>query len=274
VLRATAPQQIAEQIRQAIRGGRLAAGERLPSEQELAEEFGVSRPTVREAMRILSAAQLVQAVRGASGGTFVALPAPDAVAETLGETIELWFQAGSTSAGEVDQARAWIERGCVRLAAEHRTEEDLAAIEGAVEAARDPAIDTDLFLALDLEFHVGIGRAAHNAVLELAMTAIHLVRPRTNTLLMAALERPPIVEQHAAIARAIRDRDADRAERAFQAHLDHLIEVQRQALAHRDAGEIPIGSLVESHPAVDILKQRLPWQVGGAPRRRARGEGG
>jgi DNA-binding FadR family transcriptional regulator len=260
VLRAGAAQQIASQIRAAIRSGRLAAGQRLPGEKELADAFRVSRPTVREALRMLSAAQLVQAIRGAAGGTFVALPAPDAVAESLGETIELWFQAGSTTAAEVDQARALIERGCVRLAAEQRTEADLAAIAGAVEPASDPAIDTDLFLALDLEFHVAISRAAHNAVLELAMTAIHLVRPRTNTLLIAALEREPVVAQHRAIYEAIRDRDPDGGERAFMRHIEHLTAVQRAALSHRDAQEIPIGTLTEAHPAIDILKSRPSWR--------------
>ena len=261
VRRASAAQQIASQIRQAMRAGELAAGERLPSELELASAFGVSRPTVREAMRILAASNLVEASRGAGGGTFVALPGPIDVAEALGETIELWFQAGSTTAAEVDEARALIERGCVRLAAEHRTEADLDAMRAAVDAAREPDLDTDLFLALDLEFHVAISRAAHNAVLELAMTAIHLVRPRTNTLLIAVLRHEPIAEQHHAIYEAIRARDPDAAEAAFNAHVSHLMDVQRAALAQRDAHDIQIGTLTEAHPAIDILKSRPPWSA-------------
>jgi DNA-binding FadR family transcriptional regulator len=277
VHRASAAQQIAEQIRQAMRAGELAAGERLPSELELAKAFGVSRPTVREAMRILAASNLVEASRGAGGGTFVALPGPIDVAEALGETIELWFQAGSTTAAEVDEARALIERGCVRLAAERRTEADLDAIRAAVDAAREPNLDTDLFLALNLEFHVAISRAAHNAVLELAMTAIHLVRPRTNTLLVAALRHAPIAEQHDAIYEAIRDGDPDAAEAAFDAHVAHLMAVQREALAQRDAHDIQIGSLTEAHPAIDILKSRPPWSARADGRRppadRAGGDG-
>ncbi|MEA2178950.1 MAG: GntR family transcriptional regulator, transcriptional repressor for pyruvate dehydrogenase complex [Solirubrobacteraceae bacterium] len=265
VRRTGAAAQIAEQIRGAIRSGRLAAGERLPAEHQLAEEFEVSRGTVREAMKILSAAQLVEANRGATGGTFIALPEPDAVAEALGETIELWFQAGNTSAAEVDQARLWIERGCMRVAAENRTEEDLDAIAEALEAGSDPSIDTDLFLAYDLEFHVAISRAAHNAVMELAMTAIHLARPRTNTLLIAVLERAraPVVAQHHVILDAIRSGDPDAAERAFVAHMDYMTGVQREALEHRDARDIPIGSLTETHPAIDILKSRRASQTPG-----------
>src|SRR3954468_15829664 len=157
--RESAAQQIAGQIRAAMLAGDLETGQRLPSEHELADEYGVSRPTVREAMRLLAADGLVRAARGATGGTFIALPAPEAVAESLSETIELWFRAGSTSAAEVEQARGWIERGCVRLAAENRTDADLQAIRSAIDGARDPAIDLDRFLALDIDFHVAISRA-------------------------------------------------------------------------------------------------------------------
>ena len=260
VRRAGAAEQIAAQIRQAIRSGRLPAGGRLPAEHELAGDFEVSRATVREAMKILSAAQLVQATRGAAGGTFVVLPGREAVAESLSETIELWFQAGDTSAAEVDQARLWIERGCMRVAAEARTDADLDAIAVALAAGSDPAIDTDEFLASDLEFHVAISRAAHNAVLDLAMTAIHLARPRTNTLLMDVLEREPVLDQHAAILTALHAGDADAAEDAFVFHFEYMASLQREALEHRDAGDIPIGSIAETHPAIDILKRRLAWQ--------------
>jgi DNA-binding FadR family transcriptional regulator len=77
----------------------------------------------------------------------------------------------------------------------------------------EPRIDTDLILAYDLEFHVAISRATHNTVMKLAMTSIHLARPRTNTLLLAVLEHAPVVEQHGAILAAIRDGDPDAASR-------------------------------------------------------------
>jgi len=252
--RESAAHQIAGQIRAAMLAGRLAAGQRLPAEHELADEYGVSRPTVREAMRMLAADGLVRTTRGASGGTFIALPAPDAVAGSLSDTIELWFAAGSTSAGEVEQARSWIERGCVRLAAENRTSADLDSIQAAVDDARDPSLDTDRFLELDIDFHVAISRAAHNTVLELAMTAIHLARPRTNTLLLSALKPARIIQQHDAILAAISAQDVDSAEQAFLDHLDHLIEIRTEALQRRDAQDIPVTSLQEAHPAVSRLR--------------------
>lgn len=249
IQRESAAQQIAEQVRGAMLSGDLPAGQRLPSENELADEYHVSRPTIREAMRLLAADGLVQPRRGAAGGTFTSLPAPEAVAASLGETFELWFRAGSTSAAEVEQARSWIERGCVRLAAEHRTDADLLAIRAAVDGARDPALDIDRFLALDIDFHVAISRAAHNSVLELAMTAIHRARPRTNTLLLSALKPARIIEQHDAIVEAIAARDAEGAERAFLVHLEHLLTIRSEALARRDPSDIPVASLREEHPA-------------------------
>jgi GntR family transcriptional regulator, transcriptional repressor for pyruvate dehydrogenase complex len=149
----------------------------------------------------------------------------------------------------VEHARSWIERGCVRLAAENHTDADLRTIRSAVDSARDPDIDLDRFLELDIDFHVAISRAAHNGVLELAMTAIHLARPRTNTLLLSALKPALIVEQHDAIVAAVAARDPDAAERAFLDHLEHLLTIRTEALARRDADDIAVASLQEEHPA-------------------------
>ena len=81
------------------------------------------------------------------------------------------------------------------------------------------------------------------------MTAIHLARPRTNTLLLSALKPASIIEQHDAIVEAIAARDPDAAERAFLNHLEHLLTIRTEALARRDANEIPVASLREEHPA-------------------------
>lgn len=248
----SAAAQIADQIRAGIERRELVAGDRLAAEYDLATQFGVSRATVREAIKILAASRLVQSTRGANGGTFIVLPDSDFAAGSLGEVIGLWFQSGDISLAEVDGARAWVERGCVRLAAENRTDEDLATICRFVEEARDPTITIDEWLARDIDFHVAISRAAKNRVLELAMTAIHMARPRTNTLLIAVLEREPVIRQHQAIWEAIRDGDPDAAERALIAHVDHLARVQDAALANRSAKEISIAALSdEMHPPVD-----------------------
>ena len=174
---------------------------------------------MREAIKLLSAARLVESTRGAAGGTFVVLPDPASVAASIGDTLSLWFASGSTSLAEVSEAREAIERICVRLAAQRRDDDDLLAIRTAVERARDPDPDLDRFLRRDLEFHIAVCKAAKNQVLELPMTAIHLVRPWTNTVVFDLLDRELIAAQHATILAAIEARDGETAGKLLKAHV-------------------------------------------------------
>jgi GntR family transcriptional repressor for pyruvate dehydrogenase complex len=255
---AGAAQQIADQIRESIISGGLAPGDRLPSEVELAEEYNVSRGTIRETMKLLAGAQLVQPARGATGGTFVRHPDPDVLAATMAETVALWFQTGSTTLAEVDAARAWIEEGCVRIASDVRTEEDVEAIRAAVEAMEPPPEAVDDVLAIDLDFHIAVSRAAHNAVLELSMKAVHLVRPHTNTVLMELLDYERIAAQHRTIFEGIEARDAERAVAALRTHLAYLLETRDRALAERPAFDLPLAALgAEAHPAVERARARI-----------------
>jgi GntR family transcriptional repressor for pyruvate dehydrogenase complex len=255
---ASAAHQIAEQIRLGIMRGELPPGHRLPSEAELAVGYSVSRGTIRETMKLLSAQQLVEATRGATGGTFVRLPEPDDVAAAMGDTISLWFNAGSTSLAEVNEARAWIERGCVNMAARHRTDADLAEIRAAVEAMEAAGIEMDDMLAIDIDFHVAVSRAAHNAVLELAMNAIHIVRPYTNTMLLPHLSIATIAAQHRAIYEALVRADEGQAQEAFDVHVAHLEAVREQALADRRAEDLPVAALThEAHPEFERIRARV-----------------
>lgn len=248
--------QIADQLRAAIADGELRPGDRLPPETQLAQEFGVSRGTVREAMRLLAAGNLITSTRGAMGGTFVALPVAEKVAEQIGDLIALWFRAGDVSLAEVNHAREVLEYECVRLAALNRTEDDLAAMRLPVEESRDPELDIDEWLATDIEFHTAISKAAGNRILELAMTAVHLVRPLTNTVLLGTLEREPVSDQHWAMYEAIRDRDPERAVAAFSGHAEYLNRVQAAALAERDSMDVSLANIPpEPHPPA-IVRRR------------------
>lgn len=254
----SAAQQIAQQIRLGILRGELAPGERLPSESEMAAEFSVSRSTIRETMKLLSAQQMVEATRGAAGGTFVRLPEPEDAAAAMGDMISLWFNAGSTSVTEVNAAREWIERGCTIMAARSRTADELDAIRTTVEAMEVPGIDIDAMLEIDIDFHVAVSRAAHNAVLELAMNAIHIVRPYTNTMLVPLLSIETIAAQHRAIYEAIAASDPDSARAAFDRHVEHLEDVRMRALAQRGTDDVPVSELThEAHPDFDRIRDRV-----------------
>jgi GntR family transcriptional repressor for pyruvate dehydrogenase complex len=245
----SAASQIVEQLRGAIIDGTLRSGDRLPSEHQLAQDFGVSRGTVREAIRTLAAGNLVVSTRGAAGGTFISTPNASDVAAQIGDQLALWFRAGNISLAEVEHARHVLERECVQLAATNRTEEDLAAIRAPVELSRTPSLDDDHWLQTDVEFHTAVSRAAKNSILELAMTAVHLVRPRTNRLVLEALERSDIADQHWAMYEAIRDRDAEQAVVAFERHFDYLHQAQQQVLDDRDAREVAVLDIPATAPS-------------------------
>jgi DNA-binding FadR family transcriptional regulator len=254
----TAAQQIAEQIRVGILKGQLTPGQRLPSEADLATEYAVSRGTIRETIKLLSATQLVESSRGAGGGTFVRLPEPGRVAATLGDTIAMWFSAGSVTLKEINDARAWIELGCVRFAATARMERDLEAIRTTVAAMEAPGIDLEQMLAIDLQFHVAVSRAAHNAGLELAMSAIHLVRPFSNTMLMPHLSIEAVASQHRAIFEGIEAADVEAAEAAFERHMAYLDDARRRALSEQGADDVPVADLLtEAHPAFEAIREHV-----------------
>lgn len=242
----TAAETIAAQVRDALIDGRIRPGDRLATEPEMAGDFGVSRSTVREAIRILRGQGFVQTLRGSKGGHFIVSPQTDVVAESVGETFGLWFEAGTVSVAEVDEARNIVEAACVRLAAERRTDDDLAAIATALEESMVDDQSLTAFLELDVRFHRSIARAARNRLLELPMAAIHLVRPRTNRLLRRH-DRTAVRQQHTALFAAIRDGDPDGAEAAFREHAAYIAREREAAVQEqrRAASEIAVGELAE-----------------------------
>ena len=223
-----AAEVIAEQLYERIASGRWQPGDRIPAEWELAEGYGVSRGTVREALRILASRSLVRSVRGAQGGTFVIAPPADVISAQFGDFIVLQLRTGGLAPAEVDEARRILERECVRLAAQRRSEEDLRAIEAPIARVEaDPQMPSDEWLAADVELHTAIAGASDNAVLEVAMTAVHAARPRTGPPLRAVPDRDGVDPQtvgtrQRAILEAIRRQDPDEAERALEAHADYL----------------------------------------------------
>ena len=242
----SAAEQIAEQLRAAMIDGSLAPGDRLPPEPELAEAFGVSRPTVREAMRILRGQGVLETSRGSKGGHFIQNPQATDIAESLGETYGLWFEIGDISVAEVDEAREVVERACVRFAAERRTEEDIADLRQILETANDERLSLSEFLDLDVEFHRAVAKAARNRLLYLPMQAIHIVRPRTNVLLQTH-DRQRVMDQHRALADAIEAGDPNLAEECLKKHVESLSNERTKAAEaeQKDIREIPVSSLDE-----------------------------
>ena len=233
----SAAEQIAAQLHQALVAGALKPGDRLPSEAQLAEGFAVSRGTLREAVKLLRGQGLLETQRGSKGGHFVAKPRADDLAAELGRTFCIWFDIGEITVAEVDEARHIVERACVRLAAERATEDDLDEMRGILEAQADRDISLTEFLELDVAFHQAISVAARNHLLSLPMSAIHIVRPRTNTLIRHH-DRERVVAQHRTLLEAVGAGDADAAEAAILAHMSFL-KAQRQEEVEAPLAELP-----------------------------------
>jgi GntR family transcriptional regulator, transcriptional repressor for pyruvate dehydrogenase complex len=164
-------EEIADQIRNELSTRRLRAGDRLPPERALAEQFGVSRNTLREALRSLENAGLLRLQKGAAGGAFVRESTGEAIVTGLRDM----FHLGAIQPEHLTEARVMIESIVVRTACERAEAEDLAALNANIEAAEQAARDKVSFYeqaAIHLDFHRVLARATKNPVMVIVMEAL------------------------------------------------------------------------------------------------------
>ncbi|MQA64026.1 MAG: FCD domain-containing protein [Actinophytocola sp.] len=222
----TLTQGVAEHIRSLIHRGEVGPGDRLPAERDLAEQLGVARFSLREALRILADDGYVEVRRGAHGGTFVT---------ELRRPVEAWRARMREQPGEIDDIfdfRITLESNSARLAAVRRTPGDLNTLSSAIDRLAQ-ADGRAAFRLADSQFHDGLAHVAGNTRLE---AAIHTVRGELFSPhdLLAFVE--PVEENrrdHQAIYEAVRDGDPDAAELRMREHLDN---------ARRQVGGIVFGS--------------------------------
>jgi DNA-binding FadR family transcriptional regulator len=151
------------QIAEAVRMGQLRVGERLPSERLLAEQMDVSRPTLREAIKVLAEAGVVEVRPGSAGGTFV-------VSETIPPSLVEVTESRLAEIPAVLEARRALEPAVAQLAARHGTETDFLELERIVEMQREELDNWPRITLLDNRFHAQLARATKNPVL-IALTA-------------------------------------------------------------------------------------------------------
>lgn len=208
--------RVVNNIQGMIVDGRLAPGTRLPPEREFAEQIGVSRTVVREAVRILVAKGLLETRHGI--GTVVRQVTSDQISEPL----NLLLQTRELSFDHLHQVRTILEVGIVRLAAERATADDIAALEENVAAASACEEAVAAFVALDDAFHERLARTTHNPLLlilaESIGTIMHQVRLQVHPVTML---HHTTVPDHTEILRAIAARDVEAAAQAMLVHLEH-----------------------------------------------------
>src|SRR6056297_2034863 len=201
--------QIAAAIRDAIVDGTLIVDERLPSEAELAEQFDVSRPTVREALKRLAAQSLIRTQRGAFGGAFVnRLSYREAYNQQI-TTSTLLLSMNGVSFDVACEARFAMERACAPLSAERRSADHLATMRAEIHRQQQPGLTDEAFCASDVAFHRALVDAAGNPVLSYQLAgAVEAMQPLMNMITFSARSRETIIALHSAIADAIAAQDA------------------------------------------------------------------
>jgi GntR family transcriptional regulator, transcriptional repressor for pyruvate dehydrogenase complex len=162
--------EIAGQIREELAAGRLRVGNRLPSERALAEQFGVSRNTLREALRSLEHAGLIRLQKGARGGAFISERSGEAITVGLMDMYHL----GSVQPAELTEARIWLESVIVREACHRATPAGIDALYRNIEqvqAAID-AGDFEMRAKKHIEFHRILATMTGNPIMVIVMNAV------------------------------------------------------------------------------------------------------
>jgi GntR family transcriptional repressor for pyruvate dehydrogenase complex len=205
---------LARELQNEIVAGRLPTGAKLPSERQLAERYGLSRPVVREALRSLVERRLVEIHPGR--GAFVR----DVRSSDAASQMSVHFRRSQATARDLVEARSMLECAAAGLAAQRASGDDLALMERAL-AALDRGRDVVEQARYDLAFHYAVTRAAHNPVIESMFAAV--VQPMVELMLRSLLDpqvRGEALGLHHAIVAAIRGHDAARARDAMERHLE------------------------------------------------------
>jgi len=227
---------LADHLRSKILGGELTLGMLLPTERELAEQSGMGRSSVREALKTLEIQGLIVTRPGRSGGSEVVLPTP----ETLAQSVGVFIRGRRVLLPALIEIREIIEPACAELAAQRRTDADLDQLSALNEAMRSGMADTPAYLAANVRWHVRVAVASHNELLAGVLMAISQeVHAGTHIRKLDDRRvRDATVHAHELVCEAIRSRDSELARVRMLQH----ITAYRKELFGDAGGEPPGGS--------------------------------
>ncbi|WP_326567478.1 FadR/GntR family transcriptional regulator [Amycolatopsis rhabdoformis] len=230
-------ERIVEQIEEAVVSGRLQPGTRLPGERELMTQFGVGRSTVREALRVLQAAELIRSRPGDPRGPEVLAASPVA----LQRSMHRLARAEHVGLAELLQFRMVLDGSAHLLAAQLRTAEDLSALDTALAAMRAGAqVGFSEFSHADVAFHETIARASRNPLLVVSAEVVRgVVLELIEDKLEHARDRTALMQSwlthHAEVLEAVRASDGELAARLarralYDNYAEYVPEEQRALL--------------------------------------------
>lgn len=223
-------EQVETQIRKAILEGEFRTGDRLPSEATLARDFGVSRSTIREALRSLAESGFISTSPGASGGSFVEGIDHHALSTRFGDSVETIMRLGTLSFEEVAAVRLLLEVPSAGLAARNRTDAHLTELERVIQAEKETTSSDPAVAELNASFHRVIAEASGNRLLGALISALHgVTHPLAYIDTSPEVGRQSVID-HIRIVKAIREQDEDAATTAMEEHLRYLSD---KAIADR-----------------------------------------
>jgi len=237
--RTNACDQVAEEIKNLIVKGSFKVGERLPTETQLAEMFGVSRAPVREALRALRQAGFLVTKHGI--GTFVNVVSPD----ILGNEFDTFMFFQDQSLIEILQLRRLIEGEAARLAAEHASEADIAKIRETEALARTEILKhregkDNAFFAADLKFHLAVAEASHNGIYVKFIHSIHQTLHFHQFLsLRESVHHDEVMEFHHGIFTAIAEHNPVKAANVMGSHIRRVEELVAESAKKAKAEQKP-----------------------------------
>ncbi|HUP31464.1 MAG TPA: FCD domain-containing protein [Gaiellaceae bacterium] len=212
--------EVIGQLRTGLIERRLAAGDRLPSERDLAEQFGISRTSVREALRVLEALGVVSVRPGAENGAILL----DGPGSALGDLLEFQLALRNIEVVHILEFRRVIESWAAGAAAERACEEELAELKAIVDEMAQPQ-DQEQFEAVDATFHLTLARLSGNGLLVLILEGARSAIERLmHQAISSAGEWEPVrdrlVAEHSEIYAAIAARDASLASSLVDRHIE------------------------------------------------------
>ncbi len=219
----TITQQIIRQIHTAIIAGKLSAGDKLPSENELIKQFGISKQTLRESLRALEHMGLIQTRKGMGGGSFVV--EVDASITKLGLLNYFYFK--NLSIKDISMIRQRIEPFAAKLAAQKMSDKDISILKGLNISAKKhiKANDYPAALADEVAFHTKIADQTNNPLVSLLMEFIEDILVDYKEVFQVGIsDLAVILEAHEKIYDAIKDRDPDRSAQEMLTHVNELEE--------------------------------------------------
>jgi DNA-binding FadR family transcriptional regulator len=228
--RTDSSRHVAAEIRRYVERRGLKPGDRIGTEQELAAEFGVSRPTLREGLRLLASSHLIRSTQGRGGGIFVESTANEGIGRNISDSIASMLSTESITYGEMLEARIVLEVPIAGLAAGAATPETADALDALIARQSNADPGDKVFNTCDTSFHETLARATGNDLLMAFMRWVFdVLQPSLIKHVGARTSKRTILSQHRAIAAAVRKNDVAGAEQAMRRHLEYMMQVLRKA---------------------------------------------